>query len=261
MKNQADTLLGGRVFIFQSKNGARASVDSVLLAAALDSAIVGKDAEILEAGVGNGAAAMCVLSRIPDARLTGIDIDSGELNLARMSAAKNGFEGRFEAAHEDIFAQSAAFKKRLFDVVLTNPPYFHGKAPDDSARARARIADFDLYDWLKSSISRLKSSGTFAMIHEAGRGAETMAALVKLKMGRIELFPFTSHAGGDAKRVVVRAVKGSRTPSLLHAPIVMHEPDGGWSRAAKVILEGAESLDAVLALDMHGRPFYNCSYE
>ncbi|MDR3126083.1 MAG: methyltransferase [Rickettsiales bacterium] len=247
MKNQADTLLGGRTRIFQNERGAKASSDSVLLSAAIGARDIAKGADALDAGVGNGAAAMCLLSRLPAARITGIDIDAEALALARLSAAENGFSDRFEALNEDVLRQSADFKKRLFDIVVTNPPYFSGKAPDDAARARARISDFDLHAWIKGCADRLKASGLFAMIHDAGRTGDITAALFKCKFGRIEIFPIASRAGGDAKRVAVRAIKGSRSPSALRPPIAMHEANGAWSEAARAILEDGRTLEEALS--------------
>ncbi|MCK5295856.1 MAG: methyltransferase, partial [Alphaproteobacteria bacterium] len=66
-----NTLLGGRVKIKQPKNGFRAAIDSVLLAAAVPAK---KGQTVLEAGSGSGAASLCLAARVKDISITGLEI-------------------------------------------------------------------------------------------------------------------------------------------------------------------------------------------
>ncbi len=51
---------------------------------------------VLEAGCGAGAASLCLLARVPGAKVTGVEIDPDLAALARDNAAANGFSERFE---------------------------------------------------------------------------------------------------------------------------------------------------------------------
>ncbi|MGC2395306.1 MAG: methyltransferase domain-containing protein, partial [Rhodomicrobium sp.] len=76
-------------------------MDAVFLAAACP-AQAGD--HVLEAGCGAGAASLCLLARIPDAKVTGVEIDSGLAVLARDNAAANGKSESFESVNADITA-------------------------------------------------------------------------------------------------------------------------------------------------------------
>ena len=58
-----DHLLNGRVALEQPRDGYRVAIDPVFLAAAVPAKSGNK---ILELGVGTGAAALCLLARIPE---------------------------------------------------------------------------------------------------------------------------------------------------------------------------------------------------
>jgi tRNA1(Val) A37 N6-methylase TrmN6 len=239
MKIQENTLLKGRIKLLQFARGAKATGDSIILAAALDEKVVKPHARILDVGCGGGAVSMCLLERFPHITIDGLDIDGAQLELADKSAALNGFEARFKTIEASIFGKSNSHE---YNVVITNPPYFKGRGSADSSRAKARIED-DLPAWLSASIKRLKSGGLFAMIHDAGRITEILSTLHRQKMGRIEIFPFYSKQSSvAASRIVVRAIKGSKSPSEIKRPMVMHNELGGFSRIAGSLFEEGKSL-------------------
>jgi tRNA1Val (adenine37-N6)-methyltransferase len=79
--------LGGRVEYVQPRQGFRATIDPVLLAAAIPAA---PGDRVLEGGTGAGAALLCLAARVPGISGLGIDRDPGLLRLARANAAANG---------------------------------------------------------------------------------------------------------------------------------------------------------------------------
>ncbi len=68
-----DAFLGGRLQILQSKSGYRAGLDAVMLAAAVP-AMPGE--AVLEAGIGAGAATLCLAARVGGLSITGVEIDA-----------------------------------------------------------------------------------------------------------------------------------------------------------------------------------------
>ena len=65
-----DAFLGGKLQLLQPKNGYRAGVDPVFLAATVNA----KEGEtVLDLGCGVGAAALCLGTRIPSLKLTGVE--------------------------------------------------------------------------------------------------------------------------------------------------------------------------------------------
>lgn len=241
-----DALLRGRVRIMQNERGLKATGDAILLASALDRKFLRRGARILDAGVGGGAVALMLLERFGDISAVGVDIQDEMLDLARASADLNGASARLALMREDILRPGAAFRKMEFDAIVTNPPYNEGRASPDKSKARGHAENgMDLGQWIGACARRLKSRGAFAIVHRALRLDEIISALRQNSMGRIEIFPFYSHGGRPASRVVVRAIKGSGAGAAIHPGIVLHE-GGSFSRAAQRIFDDGETLAAII---------------
>ena len=121
-----DAFLDGRVRLRQPEKGFRSGLDAVFLAAACPAQ---RGDHVLEAGCGAGAASLCLLARIPEAKITGVEIDSGLAALARENAAANGKSESFESIAADITAswaelQAAGLRSDAYDHVIANPPFF-----------------------------------------------------------------------------------------------------------------------------------------
>src|SRR5208283_5102281 len=96
-----DAFLGGRIHVRQPGKGFRSGLDAVFLAAACPAR---EGDAILEAGCGAGAASLCLLARMGNITVTGVEADPDLAALARENAAANGFGERFEVVAADIAA-------------------------------------------------------------------------------------------------------------------------------------------------------------
>ena len=117
-----DTLLGGKVSLFQPKAGFRAGTDSVLLAASLADLSL-KGGQIAEFGCGAGGALFPAMYHLPDASFTGVERDVDMLALAARNAAENSVSERLKLVEADI-QTVARVNENQFDLVFSNPPYF-----------------------------------------------------------------------------------------------------------------------------------------
>ena len=80
------------------------------------------------------------------------------------------------------------------------------------------------------------------MIHRADRLADLLA-LLGAKAGSFQIRPVHPHADEPAGRVLVRAVRGGRTPLRLLPALVLHARGGAKHRPqAEAILRGAADL-------------------
>jgi tRNA1(Val) A37 N6-methylase TrmN6 len=230
-----DRLLDGRVILRQPVHGYRAAVDPVLLAAAVR---VKSTLRVLDAGCGTGAAAFCLAARAPEADITGLEIQPAYAGWARESAALNHMENRVRIVDGDLGAPPDMGAP--FDVVMTNPPFGEaGTAPPDRGLARAHMeGDLDLGGWIKACLAQLKNSGRLVMIHRADRLSDILAALAGVT-GDIRVLPVFPKAGEAARRVIIDAGKGRRTPDTVLAGLVLHESGGGYTAAADAVLRGA----------------------
>jgi tRNA1(Val) A37 N6-methylase TrmN6 len=233
-------LLGGRVRFVQPASGYRAAIDPILLAAACPA-----DARsAVDLGCGAGAASLALMARTAVARVTGVEIDAGLAALAAANAAANGWGERF-AVHA---CDAAAYSGSGHDLALCNPPYLDAARADPSpnpASARADVeGNLSLAGWVDAALKALAPRGTLAFVQRADRLANMLAALDR-RAGEIVVFPLWPREGAAAKRILVRARKGVRTPLVLAAGLVLHEADGRFTRAADAILRDGAPLGLV----------------
>ena len=234
-----DRFLGGRLIVRQFRDGFRAGLDAVMLAAAVP-AQAGDD--VLELGSGAGTASLCLATQVPGANVTGAEIDADLVALANGNAAANHLGDRAQFVAADVFDLPSELR-RDYGHVLCNPP-FHtqdGERSPDAVRARATHDEGSLPAWLQLGVKRTAPNGTFTCILRADRLGEALAGLPATG---IRIQPLHPHADAPAKRVVVQVRKGSRAPLAMLPGLVLHEAGGAYTPQADAILRG----DAVLTL-------------
>ena len=250
---EESTLLNGRVRLLQPRDGYRVAMDSVLLAAAVPLSGPGRVAQVLDAGLGTGAAALCLLARAQTGvTVTGLERAPEAAALARRSAALNPFGEHLGVIEGDLFALPADLRDGPpFDVVMTNPPYGvagAGTAPPNQGRAAAHVAARPLADWLAACLGLLRPKGSLVAIHRADQ-LDTLLNGLAGKAGAVEVIPLWPGPDRDgrarpARRVIVRARRGLRGPATLHPGVVLHRSDGTATAEADAILRHGMALDA-----------------
>lgn len=88
----------------------------------LKKGLVPTHSHVLDMGTGSGIMALVAAQRA--ARVVAIDINPAAVRCARLNVLLNGVEDRVEVRRGDLFGAVAG---ETFDLVLFNPPYFHGK--------------------------------------------------------------------------------------------------------------------------------------
>lgn len=237
-----DTLLGGRVRLAQPKAGFRAAIDPVLLAAAVP-AVAGET--ILDVGSGTGAAALCLAVRVEGVDVTGLELDPALAALANENAEASGVAGRVRFVAGDILSPPAGLIGKLFDHVLTNPPFSElgsGSSSPDADRRRAKEEGAGgLAGWLDACFGFLRPEGTLTLIHRADRLDDVLAKLVG-RAGGIVVFPLSPAVGKTAKRAIVAARKGSAAPIEIKPGLVLHGPGGAYTPEAEAILRAGRAI-------------------
>lgn len=235
------TLLDGRVRFAQPAKGYRVAIDPVLLAAAV---IAPERGRAVELGCGAGAALLCLATRRPDLRLVGIEIDAGSAELARVNVAANGLGERIEVLAADVRRPPSSLEAS-FDAAFFNPPHLIDTSvdpPPDAGKRRATIAGRgDIALWVGGALALLRHKGALVVIHRADRLEELLAAL-RPAAGEIVVFPLWPRQGEAARRVIVRARKGLRSPLRLAAGLVLHRSDGRYTDAAERLLRHGMEL-------------------
>ncbi len=235
-----DRLLNGRVSLRQPRQGFRAGLDAVLLAAFVPA----KPGEaVLEAGPGSGAAFLCLAARIPGLTVRAVEREAAMVALARENAAQAGLAAQIEQG--DI--ADLALARALGPVAhgFANPPYWPGGTPPPGAirRAATHEAGPGLADWVGFLAAAIAPRGSLNLILPAARFDAAVAAMREHGFGAMELLPLWPRAGVTAKRVLLRARKGARSPAKILPGLVLHEVDGRFTEAAEAILRDAAPLN------------------
>ncbi|MCA6106492.1 tRNA1(Val) (adenine(37)-N6)-methyltransferase [Bradyrhizobium cenepequi] len=224
-----DAFLGGRLLLRQPKSGHRAGHDAMLLAAATRAR---RGDCVADLGAGVGAAGLAVAKRVAGIDLMLIEIDAQLAALARANAAANAIAA--DVIVLDVEASAEAFAAARLppdsvDVVLMNPPFNdlrRHRASPDRAREVAHVASVTtLQGWTHAARRILKSGGGLTLIWRADGIAEVLAALDR-GFGSLEILPVHADVTAVAGRILVRAVKGGRAPTRLHAALVLNDEQG-----------------------------------
>lgn len=204
-KQEIFTLCGGRVNMRRGQYNPTS--DAVWLAAFAPTDC----STVLDVGIGSGGVSLCLHHHNPDAQITGIDISSSMLDMARDNASLNDTE--LELINADICQWRTT---RTFDLVITNPPYFQGTPARHNAHHNA-----DLETWIKRCVARVRPMGTFCMITDAATVALSISAMQRAKLGDITILPLFG-AKPTAERVLISGRLGTHGISRIMSPLPMN---------------------------------------
>ncbi len=237
----AETLLGGRVRMAGQQHGLKTTTDTVMLAAAVQAR---RGARVLDAGCGAGGAMMCLAWRLPSACIAGLERDPVLVSLARRNSTLNGTATRVTVYQGDVAV--ALDNDEEFDVVMTNPPHLdarQSRASQDPLRAGAMVETMPLADWIGHCLRRLAPKGSIVLVHRAERLGDILGILTRAT-GAIDIMPLLPRNDrSPAKRVLVRATKGSARPLRLLPGLVLHEENGNHTARARRVLDDGAALE------------------
>jgi tRNA1(Val) A37 N6-methylase TrmN6 len=236
-----DAFLGGRLHLRQPKTGHRAGHDAMLLAAATPAR---PGQRVVDFGAGVGAAGLAVARRVAGIDLVLVEIDAGLAELARGNAAANAISAEIivldVTSAADVFAASGLTPDSV-DVVLMNPPFNdparHRASPDPTRMAAHVATAATLEGWIHAARRILKSGGVLSLIWRADGLSEVLAALDR-GFGSLAILPVHADAATPAIRVLVRAIKGGKAPTQIHAALLLNDESAVPNQQVQDILAG-----------------------
>jgi tRNA1(Val) A37 N6-methylase TrmN6 len=242
-----DAFIGGRLRLSQPAAGHRAGTDAVLLAAAVPAKATGL---AIDVGAGVGAAGLTAALATPKLRLTLIEREAHLAALARANVKSNHLDDRVFVGEADLFSSdfhhAAGLEREAADLVLTNPPFLSAAtariSPDGNKASAHVIGAGGLDAWVRACLALLRPGGTFLIIHRADAFADILQALSP-RAGAHIILPIHARADRPATRILVRALKGRRTPLVLAPPLVLHDSDGTFTVVAETLHRGEARID------------------
>jgi tRNA1(Val) A37 N6-methylase TrmN6 len=241
-----DAVLGGRLRLRQPKRGHRVGHDAILLAAA-----VGAQAGelVVDLGAGVGGAGLAVAARVAGVHVTLVEIDEALCGLAAENIQLNQFAEWARAVHADVENLAALAVAGLTpggaDRVLMNPPFNDASRQNVSPDPRRRLAHVAapglLARWTTTAAILLKPQGTLTLIWRADGLGEVREALAG-PFGGLAVMPVLPREGGEAIRVLVRAVKGGQGAEANYPALVLNDLSNKPTAAAEAVLRSGEAL-------------------
>jgi tRNA1(Val) A37 N6-methylase TrmN6 len=240
-----DAVLGGRLVLRQPRKGHRVGHDAILLAASCSAQ---PRQRLIELGAGVGAAGLAVARRVDDLAVTLVELDPALIALARDNAEHNGVAERARAVCLDAAAPADAFAaagllEAAADHVLMNPPFnaAHNPSPDRSRRLAHVAAGDTLVRWIEAAARLLRPAGVVTLIWRADGLAAVLDALAG-NFGAITILPVHPKPDAPAIRVLVRAVKASRTAPALLPGLILSDANGRPTLEAEAVLRDGALL-------------------
>lgn len=238
-----DAFLGGGLQVLQPAQEYRAAMDAVLLAAAIP---VQPGESVLDMGTGVGVVSMCIARRVPGARLTGLEIQTDLVELARQNIERNKLND-IEILEGDVRDAPRSLLRNSFDFVCTNPPYYgieegHVPPSESKRRSHTHAGDAALAGWIKASVKFVKPLGRFTIVFPADGMAEVLSVMGE-QLGDLTIFPFWPRSGQSAKRVIITGRKGASGPVHLRQGLTLHAPPERYSKEAEDVLRLGKAID------------------
>jgi tRNA1(Val) A37 N6-methylase TrmN6 len=244
-----DAFLGGGLRVLQPKQGYRAGIDALLLAAAAPLRS-GRRERVLDIGAGVGVVGLAVACRAPLADVTLVEREPSLVELARLNIARNGLEARVRVMAADVsrrLDELAELRPQAegFDHVLANPPYQAEGAGTVSLAALKAAANVmpggALARWVRFMAAMARPGGSATLIHRADAVGDVLTALAG-RFGGLLVFPLYPREGTSATRVLVQGRKGSNAPIELRPGLVLHDRENRFRPQVEAVLRHGVGL-------------------
>lgn len=214
-------------------------IDAVILAAF---ASTRKGDNAIDLGTGNGIIPILMDARYHNAKITGLEIQEYNVDMANRSIELNGISERISVVQGDICTASKIFGRDKYDVVTSNPPYMnsnHGITNPDECKAIARHEILcTLDDVVREASALLKTGGHFYMVHRPQRLSDIFAKLSQYRLEPKRMKMVHPFADKDANMVLIDAVKNANPMLKVESPLIVYASQGEYTDEMKGIHHG-----------------------
>jgi tRNA1(Val) A37 N6-methylase TrmN6 len=237
----ADTLLRGRVRIYQPARGARMTLDPVLLTGF----VAPPYGRFLDIGCGAGPISFQLLARDPETTGVGVEIQPRLAALAARGRDENGWGERLEILEGDVRGLGERLGEGSFDLVITNPPYRTVESSPPSPNPERALAFNEialrLAEWVEVAARAVRRGGRVAAILPFERAPELQLALRKGLLRPVRLRLVHPRAGQPASRILVEARRDYGDLFVIEAPneeppLIVHGPDRDFTPEVRRML-------------------------
>ena len=172
--------------------------------------------------------------------ITGVEIQTPLVNLARKNIALNGFDTFIRVISGDVKTLFQHVKRESFSKVICNPPFYqHGEGRTNNNQealvARHQIS-VTLEDFVSAAAGAVKNRGSTHFIYPAEKMTDLLILTKRhrLEPKQIMLVYSYPHSNKNAELVLVKCLKnGGSGVKILPPFYVYEEKNGCYSSAMK----------------------------
>lgn len=218
----------------QQQNAMKIGTDSVLLGCLAE---VEHAQQILDIGTGTGLLALMCAQR-SHAIIDAVEIDEQAATEARFNFNASKWSNRLNIHHQSLqnYTQTCT---QLYDVIISNPPYFvkhNNFSIDDEQRSKARHdADLPLNDLAQYAYQLLKEDGSFWLILPTQEAQLFAAYARESRLFLKQQIEFLPKANKPVNRVIQQWCK--QETIIVKSNFVIYEPNGEPTLAYKKIAQ------------------------
>jgi len=137
---------------------------------------------------------------------------------------ENKLTGRIQVLHSDIRKLQAIFRRRSFDLVTANPPFFEKDRDFHSISAKEKAARQEetgkLTHFLNAARYLLKKTGDLIILYHPRRIDQLFLELHRAEFTLKEL-KLLYHSDGRALFLLARAVPAGKPGVIVHPPVTL----------------------------------------
>ena len=209
--------------IIQHERDFRFGTDAVLLA---NFVRAHARERVVDLGTGSGVIPLLLSAKTDCAFITGVEILPEAADRAARSVALNALEDRIRIICGD-FRDTAALGRQSYHVAVSNPPYRKlgsgmVNAADSHTLSRHEV-NCTLDELCAAACDLLVSKGRFCLVHQAQRLAEIVTSLRAHRLEPKKLRPVAATREGEAKLVLIEAVKDAHAGLKLLPALILDE--------------------------------------
>lgn len=203
----------------------KVGTDAVLLGAWVNVAQAGS---ILDIGSGSGIISIMLAQRTEnETRIHGVEVDEQAYQQSLDNVNESPWSNKLKMWNEAV---QAFHPNRLYDRIVSNPPYFNkSQKPPENRREKSRHTEtLTHHDLLINSIRLLKPTGTLEVILPYTEGLEFIQAAAKLSLFCIAKCEFRSKSGKPIERLLLRF--SFKSQNREESTLNLYDDKDNWTR-------------------------------
>ncbi len=230
MNASCDDVLCGKLRIIQPLDGPRVNMDTILLYSWVK--FRSGHTRFLEAGCASGAIALMLAAKFANIHVTGIDIQSELIDLARINAHNNSLDDRVDFIAGD-FRDKSLLAQGSYDTLVINPPYeslYRSRESNNLSRSTARLELSCTPEDVGRLAKRvLKSRGRLFAVFTSQRLDVFMNSMTQNKLAPKRIRFVYPEISGNSGVFLIECVKDGGEGLSVLPPLIVRDDCGNYT--------------------------------